>query len=95
MTTLNAELFESLIGKQISVHADGGIESWQVDGVTRREAHAARPEQPFNVYLTAPASNNRRQGMRQGVTPDGASIDFFAVPIGATGNGVNYEVIFN
>jgi len=95
MVTLNAELFESLLGKRLSVDAGGGVEMWSVDSVTRREQHAARADQPFNVYLTAPASNNRLQGMRRGVLPDGEAIDFFAVPIGATREGVSYEIVFN
>ncbi len=95
MTTLNAELFESLLGKRLSVDVDGGVEMWSVDGVTRRERHAVRDDQPFNVYLSAPAGNDRRQGLRRAVLPDGEAIDFFAVPIAATRDGVSYEVIFN
>lgn len=95
MVTLNAELFESLLGKRLSVDANGGVEMWAVDSVTRRVHHAARDDQPFTVYLTAPADNNRQQGMRRGVLPNGEAIDFFAVPVGATAAGVSYEVIFN
>ena len=95
MVTLNAELFESLLGKRLSVDAGGSVEMWSVDSVTRRAAHGARADQPFNVYLTAPASNDRQQGMRRGVLPDGEAIDFFAVPIAASHDSVSYEVVFN
>ncbi len=95
MVTLTADLFESLLGKRLSVDAPGGVEMWTIDSVTRRAQHAARADQPFNVYLTAPATNDRLQGMRRGVLPDGEAIDFFAVPIGATADGVNYEIVFN
>jgi hypothetical protein len=54
-----------------------------------------RADQPFNVYLSAPANNNRLQGMRRGVLPDGEAIEFFAVPVGASQDAVSFEVVFN
>lgn len=95
MAELSAELFESLLGKRISIDAAGVVEMWSIDAVKRRESHALRSDQPFNLYLSAPVNNNRMQGMRRGVLPDGDPIEFFAVPIGASKDAVSYEVIFN
>jgi len=95
MPDLTAALFESLIGKRISIEAQGAVELWSVDAVTRREEHALRDGQPFNVYLSAPLSNNRSQGIRRGVLPDGEPVEFFAVPISASKETINFEVVFN
>ena len=95
MFNATAELFESLIGQDVSVAIAGGTEPWRITGVTRRNAHALRSEQPFNLYLSAPASDTPRQGMRTSVLPNGESFAFFAVPLSATADSVDYEVIFN
>ena len=95
MINPTADLFESLIGQDIKVAAAHGAELWRVVSVRRSQAHALRSDQPFNVYLTAPASNDRKQGIRSAQTRDGEALEFFAVPLAATADGVSYEVIFN
>jgi len=50
---------------------------------------------PFNLYLLAPATNARQQGMRTSTLPNGDAFEFFGVPISASADGVVYEVIFN
>jgi hypothetical protein len=95
MTQPTADLFESLIDQSIVVATASGSESWRVTGVTRREAHALRSDQPFNVYLLAPASNDRQQGMRVSTLPGGDRFEFFGVPVSAGTDGVAYELVFN
>ena len=95
MTTLTAELFESLIGQDLKVAAATGAELWRVVSVKRGQAHALRSDQPFNVYLAAPASNDRKQGIRSAHMPDGEALEFFAVALAATREGVSYELVFN
>ncbi len=95
MTDLTADLFESLLGKLISVTTTAGVEMWRIDSVKRREQHGLRADQPFNVYLAAPAGNDRKQGLRYGALPNGTAIDFFAVPVSANKDEVAYEVVFN
>lgn len=95
MTALTVELFESLQGQALTVETAGGDELWVVDAVNRRQPHSQRTDQPFNVYLSAPVGNNRQQGMRRATLPGGAVVEFFAVPIAATRDGVSYELVFN
>ena len=95
MINPTADLFESLIGQDIKVAAAHGAELWRVVSVRRSQAHALRSDQPFNVYLTAPASNDRKQGIRSAHTPDGEAFEFFGVPLSAGTNGVSYELVFN
>lgn len=95
MINATADLFESLIGQDIEIAAATGAEHWRVVSVKRGQAHALRGDQPFNVYLTAPASNDRKQGMRSAQTPDGEAFEFFAVPLAASTDGVTYELVFN
>ena len=95
MLIATAELFESLIGQDITVTTASGTEPWRVTSVKRRDAHSLRSDQPFNLYLSAPASASRKQGMRTSVLPGGEEFEFFAVPISATVDSVAYEVIFN
>lgn len=95
MLTLNAEFFESLVGKKLAYNNPNAVEIWQVTRVTRRELHQLRQDQPFNVYLAAPAGNDRAQGVKRLVLPDDQTVELFAVPIGATADAVSYEVIFN
>lgn len=95
MINATAELFESLLGQDITVNTAGGSERWRVTSVKRREAHTLRSDQPFSLYLSAPADNDRKQGMRACVLPGGEAMDFFAVPISATADSIAYEVIFN
>ena len=95
MINPTADLFESLIGQDISVATVSGPEAWRVVSVKRGQAHALRGDQPFNVYLTAPASNDRKQGIRSAQTPDGEALEFFAVPLSAGYDGVSYELVFN
>ena len=90
-----ADLFESLVGQDITVTTASGVEPWRVTGVKRRDAHALRSDQPFNIYLSAPASDARKQGMRTSVLPGGEPFEFFAVPVDTTADSVDYEVIFN
>ena len=90
-----AELFESLVGQDITVITASGTEPWRVTSVKRRDAHSLRSDQPFNLYLSAPASDARKQGMRTSVLPGGGEFEFFAVPVSATADSVAYEVIFN
>jgi hypothetical protein len=90
-----AEFFESLIARDITVAATTGAELWRVESVKRGQTHALRDDQPFNVYLTAPAGNDRKQGIRSAQTPDGETCEFFAVPLAAGNEGVSYEVVFN
>ncbi len=92
---ITAALFESLLGHDIEITAAHGTERWRVDKVIRRTAHHARVGIPFDVYLTAPAHNDRQQGLRSVTLPSGDALEFFAVPIAATPNSVSYEVIFN
>lgn len=95
LTTITAELFESLRGKDISVTTASGVEIWRMDSVLWREKNSVRADQPFAAYLHAPVSNNRRQGMCQAALPDGGTIEFFSVPISANADAVVHEVIFN
>ena len=95
MLNATAELFESLVGQDISVTTASGTEPWRVTSVKRRDAHSLRSDQPFNLYLSAPASDARKQGMRTSVLPGGEKFEFFAVPVSATVDSVAYEVIFN
>ena len=95
MTRPTADLFESLIGQDLKVAAVNGAEPWLVVGVTRRAEHALRSDQPFDVALLAPASNDRQQGTRACVMPNGETFQFFAVPIAATATGVSFELVFN
>lgn len=92
---ITAALFESLLGHDIEITAAHGAERWRVDKVIRRAAHHARVGTPFDVYLTAPAHNDRQQGLRTVTLPSGDALEFFAVPIAATSASVSYEVIFN
>ncbi len=94
-TALTADLFESLLGKLISVNTAAGIEMWRIDSVKRREQHGLRADPPFNVYLAAPSGNDRKQGLRTAALPDGVTADFFAVPIAVSKDQVTYEVVFN
>ena len=95
MLNLNAEFFESLVGHTLTIDGSRGAEAWRIESVTRREAHRARADAPFNVYLTAPGNNDRKQGMRSARLANGEQIDFFAVPVASSKDGVSYEVIFN
>ena len=95
MLNATAELFESLVGQDITVTTASGTEPWRVTSVKRRDAHSLRGDQPFNLYLSAPASAARKQGMRSSVLPGGEEFEFFAVPVSATADSVAYEVIFN
>ena len=95
MTHTTVDLFESLIGQDLTVAAANGAEPWRVVSVKRGQAHALRSDQPFNVYLTAPASCDRKQGIRSAHMPDGEALEFFAVPISATNEALTFEVIFN
>ena len=95
MFNATAELFESLVGQDITVTTASGTEPWRVTSVKRRDAHSLRSDQPFNIYLSAPASDARTQGMRASVLPGGDAFEFFAVPVSATSDSVAYEVIFN
>ena len=95
MLIATAELFESLVGQDITVTTASGTEPWRVTSVKRRDAHSLRRDQPFNLYLSAPASDARKQGMRTSVLPGGEEFEFFAVPVSATADSVAYEVIFN
>ena len=95
MTNVTAELFESLVDQRITVTTSIGAEQWHLTEVKRRNAHSLRGDQPFSLYFSAPASNARQQGMHACVLPDGETLEFFAVPIGATADSVAYEVIFN
>ncbi len=95
MINATAELFESLIGQDLAITTASGSESWRVESVKRREQHGLRSDQPFNVYLSAPASDRREQGIRQCVLPGGDALEFFAVPIAASKDSVSYELVFN
>jgi hypothetical protein len=100
MTALTADRFEALLGQDLTVvkgNGDGdGDEHWRVLEVKRRAEHALRSDQPFNLYLVAPASaDNRAQGIRQARFSDSESFEFFAVPIAAKGDEITFEVIFN
>ena len=95
MINPTADLFESLIGQDISVTTVSGTEAWRVVSVKRGQTHSLRSDQPFNLYLTAPVSNDRRQGMRTSLLPGGETFEFFAVPLAATSDGVSYELVFN
>ncbi len=96
LTTLTAERFESIIGQHITMLAAHGDESWRVTEVKRREAHGLRADQPFNLYLTAPANaGNRAQGLRSGRFENGDAFEVFVVPIAAKNDEITFEVIFN
>ena len=95
MINATAELLESVVGQHITVATHSGTEAWRVVSVKRREQHGLRSDQPFNVYLAAPASNDRRQGTRTGTLPDGQVFSFFGVPIAFTADEVSYELVFN
>lgn len=95
MIQANATFFESLLGQTLQVTTATGVEPWLVVGVTRRAAHVLRSDQPFDVALLAPASNDRQQGTRACVMPNGETFEFFAVPIAATATGVSFELVFN
>jgi hypothetical protein len=96
LAALTAERFESLIGHHITMLAAHGEESWRVVEVKRREAHALRSDQPFNLYLVAPANDgNRSQGVYRGRLENGDAFELFAVPIAAKNNEITFEVIFN
>lgn len=96
MIIATAELFESLTGQEITVTTATGTEPWLVQSVTRRDPHAFRVDQPFNVYLRAPAARSApQQGSCSSVLPGGEVLEFFAVPIAASKEAVSYEVIFN
>ena len=95
MTNATADLFESIVGQDIKVAAANGAELWRVVNVTRRSAHSLRDDQPFNLYLAAPATNDRQQGIRTCVLPNGATMDLFVVPIAATADAVSFESVFN
>ncbi len=95
MTSPTADLFESLIGQDLKIAVANGSELWRVTSVKRGQTHALRSDQPFNVYLTAPADNDRRQGVRTSLLPGGETLEFFAVPLAATSDGVSYELVFN
>ena len=89
------ELFESAVGQTITVPGAQGPEQWRVDSVKPLKQHALRTDQPFAALLSAPAGTSPQQGMRTAVFPGDASLDLFAVPLGATAEGVSYEVTFN
>jgi hypothetical protein len=94
--TLTAELFESIVDKSLAVVKGNAIENWRVVRVERRAEHALRADQPFNVYLSAPATaQNRAQGVRRARFDNGDEFEFFAVPIAANANEISFEVIFN
>jgi hypothetical protein len=96
MIALTADRFEALLGQDLTVVKGNGDEHWRVLEVKRRAEHALRSDQPFNLYLVAPASaDNRAQGIRQARFSDSESFEFFAVPIAAKGDEVTFEVIFN
>lgn len=95
MTQPTADLFESLVDQSIVVTTASGTESWRVTSITRRQSHGLRSDQPFNLYLLAPASNDRRQGMRVSTLPSGETFEFFGVPVSASADGVAYELVFN
>jgi hypothetical protein len=96
MTELTADRFEALVGEHFTVVKNDGEEQWRVTEVKRRSQHALRKDQPFNLYLVAPAHDgNRMQGIRHGRFSDGESFEFFAVPIAAKGEEITFEVIFN
>lgn len=93
---LTAQRFEAEVGQMLYVSTDAGEEQWRIERVERREAHALRADQPFNLYLSAPATRaNRAQGMRRARLADGEPFEFFAVPIAATASAISFEVIFN
>jgi hypothetical protein len=96
MTSLTAEHFEALVDHPLKVVSGGQIETWHVTKVERRETHALRSDQPFNLYLDAPTSPaNRSQGIRQ-ICLDGVeSFDLFAVPIATKDHLISFEIIFN
>ena len=95
MINPTAEFFESLIGQDLKVAGANGAELWRVVSVTRHRAHALRSDQPFNLYFDAPASNDRKQGIRSCVLPGGETMDLFVVPIAATADAVSFETVFN
>jgi hypothetical protein len=96
MTSLTAERFEALVDRPLTVVSGGQNEIWHVTKVERREAHALRSDQPFNLYLDAPTSpSNRTQGVRQICLEGDESFDVFAVPIATKGHLISFEIIFN
>ena len=95
MTQPTADLFESIVDQSIAVATAAGNENWRVTSVSRGKAHHLRSDQPFTLYLLAPASDARQQGMRASTLPNGDAFEFFGVPISASADGVVYEVIFN
>ncbi len=95
MINPTADLFESLIGQDLKVAASNGAELWRVVSVARRNAHSLRDDQPFNLYLDAPAANDRQQGIRTCVLPNGETMEMFMVPIAANADAVNFESVFN
>jgi hypothetical protein len=96
MTSLTAEHFEALIDQPLKVVSGGQDETWRVTKVQRRESHALRSDQPFNLYLDAPASEaNRAQGVRRICLDGDEFFDLFAVPVAANGGLISFEVIFN
>lgn len=95
MINPTADLFESIVDQSILVDTASGTESWRVTSVARRQPHALRSDQPFDVYLLAPVSNDRKQGIRVSTLPGGEGFEFFGVPVSASADGVAYEVVFN
>ena len=76
MLNATAELFESLVGQDLTVTTASGTEPWRLTSVKRRDAQSLRSDQPFNLYLSAPASDARKQGMRTSVLPGGEEFEF-------------------
>ncbi len=95
MINPTADLFESIIGQDLKIAAAHGAELWRVVSVSRRNAHSLRDDQPFNLYLAAPVANDRQQGIRTCVLPNGETIDLFVVPIAANADAVSFESVFN
>jgi hypothetical protein len=59
-------------------------------------ARGLRADQPFNLYLVAPAhAGNRAQGLRSGRFANGNAFEVFVVPVAAKNDEVTFEVIFN
>ncbi|MBS0313237.1 MAG: hypothetical protein JSS05_03485 [Proteobacteria bacterium] len=94
MVTLTADILQSLLGRRLSVDADGGVEMWRIDGVIGDASTQAPSSERFRVLLTAPPDSDRRGGLRRGVLPDGEAIDFIATVTSADAHGVCYEARF-
>ena len=47
MFNATAELFESLVGQDLTVTTASGTEPWRVTSVKRRDTHSLRSDQPL------------------------------------------------